>query len=104
MINEQNGVLAVSGPMTVDTASGLIREGEALVVTQNRTFDFSAVEQVDSSAVAVVLDWIRQAKAAGFKLVLVNVPAAFVSLVKLYGVDELLAPHLPAHEITASGQ
>ena len=104
MIIEQNGVLAVSGPMTVDTATVLAREGESFVAAQDRTFDLAAVEQVDSSAVAVVLGWIRHAQAAGYTVQLIKLPAAFISLVKLYGVDELLAPHLPANEVSASGQ
>ena len=53
-------------------------------------FDLSAVKTCDSSAVAVVLAWQREAQARGVQLQLSGLPAGLVSLATVYGVDPLL--------------
>ena len=53
-------------------------------------FDLSAVRTCDSSAVAVVLAWQREAQASGRRLALAGLPPALVSLATVYGVAPLL--------------
>ncbi|XQU69378.1 hypothetical protein OJJOAM_002109 [Cupriavidus sp. H18C1] len=67
------------------------RKGEAQV-------DCSALGQVDSSAVAVMLALHRDASARGRTLAFVGVPQQLAALASLYGVDTLLAlsPQDPA--------
>ena len=60
-----------------------IRGGDA-------TFDLSAVRTCDSSAVAVVLAWQREAQARGARLQLSGLPAGLASLATVYGVAPLL--------------
>ena len=60
-----------------------IRGGDA-------AFDLSAVRSCDSSAVAVVLSWLREAQARGTPLQLSGLPAGLVSLADVYGVAPLL--------------
>jgi phospholipid transport system transporter-binding protein len=57
------------------------------------TIDFSAVTGVDSSAVALLLDWRRVAMARGKSLAFVNLPANLLALAELYGVADLIQPH-----------
>lgn len=57
------------------------------------TIDFSAVTGVDSSAVALLLDWRRMAAARGSTLTFVNLPANLLALAELYGVADLIQPH-----------
>ncbi len=52
--------------------------------------DCSALAQVDSAAVAVLLAWQRAATARGQTLALHGVPPQLASLATLYGVDSLL--------------
>jgi phospholipid transport system transporter-binding protein len=54
-------------------------------------FDLSAVQTCDSSAVAVVLAWQREAQARGVPLQLSGLPAGLVSLATVYGVAPLLS-------------
>lgn len=91
MIEGEGAQLRVSGPMTVDTATQLAEQGAALLTQGPRELDLAAVTRVDSSAVAVVLAWARAARTAGHELHLRNLPASFTSLIRLYGVDEVLA-------------
>lgn len=53
-------------------------------------FDLSAVRSCDSSAVAVLLAWQREAQAAGKPLQLTGMPDCMLSLAKVYGVEPLL--------------
>jgi len=50
------------------------------------------VTEADSAAVALVIEWVRQAERANVALRLVNLPASMQNLAKLYGVSELLQP------------
>jgi phospholipid transport system transporter-binding protein len=54
--------------------------------------DFSEVTEVDSSAVALMLEWQRLAARNNIVLRLCNLPAAILNLSKLYGVSELVQP------------
>ena len=53
-------------------------------------FDFSAVSEADSSAVAVMLGWLRAADAASARVKFAHIPAGVRSLAELYGVTDLL--------------
>jgi phospholipid transport system transporter-binding protein len=53
-------------------------------------FDLSGVRSCDSSAVAVLLAWKREAQSLGKPLRLSAVPDCMLSLAKVYGVDPLL--------------
>ena len=52
--------------------------------------DFAAITSVDSSAVALLLEWRRQAMQKQKTLVFVNLPANLLALADLYGVAELI--------------
>jgi len=45
---------------------------------------------VDSAAIALALEWLRQAEESKTALRFANLPAAMQNLAKLYGVSELL--------------
>lgn len=53
--------------------------------------DFSEVKRVDSSAVSLVLEALRQAAAKGGHVSVCNVPQSFEKLESLYGLDGLFA-------------
>lgn len=90
MIREQQGRLEVSGGMTLDVAARLLAEGNAQVGSRDLVVDLAAVDAVDSSALAVIFGWVRQAKQNGRAIKVTNPPAQLMSLAELYGVVELL--------------
>jgi len=77
-------------------AAVLREQGAAAIRSGDARIDFSAVRRCDTAAVACVLAWLRDARAAGRPLELVCLPDDLVSLAKLYGVDQLIAPGTPA--------
>jgi phospholipid transport system transporter-binding protein len=76
--------------ITNATAGELLAEGTAAIARGEVDFDLSAVTEIDTAAIALLLDWQRQALARGSRLRLSGVPADIASLAELYGVDELL--------------
>ena len=94
MLVERDGRLFVQGAMTMVQAAALLAAGESRCAAADWIIDLVEVEQADSSALAVVLAWLRSAKASGRCLQIANPPLAFSSLSVLYGVDGLLAAFL----------
>jgi phospholipid transport system transporter-binding protein len=84
--------LMIDGAVTLDTVPGLISAAEEHFRQGADVVDFEAVTEVDSAAVALALEWVRQAERANVALRLVNLPASMQNLAKLYGVSELLQP------------
>jgi phospholipid transport system transporter-binding protein len=56
------------------------------------TIDFAGITAVDSSAVALLLEWRREALRLKKVLEFVNLPANLLALATLYGVAELIQP------------
>lgn len=72
-------------------AAEIAEAGSESIRSGDGTIDLSAVKTCDSSAVAVVLAWQREAARGGSKLQLTGLPASLLSLAAVYGVDSLLA-------------
>jgi phospholipid transport system transporter-binding protein len=94
MIERAEGGLRVTAPMVIANArtlfeagNGLLRSGSSADLT---SLDLEAVVDVDSSALTVVLAWLRTAGGRGMALRIANPPDSLISLAKLYGVSELL--------------
>ncbi len=87
----------VSGRLTIETTAALF--GSGLVLKDGCTemeVDLARVEAVDSTAVSLMLSWLRAAQARNIKLRFVNVPENLVSLANLYGVAESLSLRVDA--------
>jgi phospholipid transport system transporter-binding protein len=104
VINERDGQLFITGAMNQQTAPALLPAGETLVVLADQVVNLSGIEAVDSSALAVLLGWMRAARAAGKSLSIVDAPAAFVSLASLYGVTSILFSEAASKDRDASVQ
>lgn len=76
--------------MNQQTATALLAEGTPLVGAADCVLNLAAVEAVDSCALAVLLEWVRIARASGCQLRVHEAPAALVSLAELYGVSGLV--------------
>lgn len=90
MIECHPGRLVVKAPMIIDNARGLLEAGRSALQSGELVFDFEQVLEADSSAVAVMLGWLRAAEAARSTVRFANIPDGVRSLAELYGVTELL--------------
>lgn len=67
-----------------------VRAGLAAITQGQTSIDLSSLAVVDSSAVAVMLEWQRAASALGKTLTFQGVPATLSSLIALYGLTDFL--------------
>jgi phospholipid transport system transporter-binding protein len=79
--------LVLSGPLNMSTVAGQVEAGRRAVAEGAAEIDLSAATEIDSAAVALLLDWIRTAKKP---LKITGMPKAMASIASLYGVDGLL--------------
>ena len=89
-------VLALEGALSFETLPRVLEESGAYSarpdLPERLTIDFSAITDVDSSAVALLLEWRREAARRGKTLNFVNLPANLLALAELYGVTGLIQP------------
>jgi phospholipid transport system transporter-binding protein len=91
-------VLRLTGALDFESLPGVIAESEKYIarpdLPQRLTIDFSDVAAVDSSAVALLLEWLRRAREKGVALEFANLPANLLALAQLYGVREMIQPEI----------
>lgn len=79
------------GPLTAKEVSGLFAEGAPSFEGGECIVDFAGVESIDSTALGLLLSWLRAAQRAQAKLTLTNVPSNLRSLASTYGVATALS-------------
>jgi len=98
MIRREGERMIVSGALTLANVAAELERGKAAIGEGVRSVDLSDVGELDSSALALLLAWMREAKAKGGSLVFVNLPEGITTIARLYGVADLLpASPAPAH-------
>jgi len=89
-------VLALEGALSFETLPAVLAQSVEYAartdLPERLSIDFSAITGVDSSAVALLLEWRRQAQARGKRLDFVKLPPNLLALAELYGVAELIQP------------
>jgi phospholipid transport system transporter-binding protein len=82
--------LLLSGPVTLANVAAVLEEGRRHLEEGARTVDLAEVTEMDSSLIAAMLAWLREAKAGRRELSFANLPESLRTIARLYGVDELL--------------
>jgi len=82
--------LSVKGSVTIDNVVVVAERGVGLFDREDLTIDLGQITQVDSSAVSVLLQWEREALRRNRQIRFENVPQKLQSLIRLYGVSELI--------------
>lgn len=90
MIVRNGSRLRVQGAVTMDNVKSLLEAGLQQLNPELKEIDFSGLEEVDSSAISMVLEWLRVSQSRDLQLRLVNMPDNMKSLASLYGVLELI--------------
>ena len=86
-----NGRAALSGTLNFATAGGLLPHGvESIRTQQISSIDLKSVVGADSAGLALLIEWLSVAKAAGYALRYENVPPQLLQLAKLSDVEPLL--------------
>ena len=87
MITKEGDRLLVDGPVTIATVSALLAQTRALLAPGVAVLDFKGVTEVDSAAVALALECMREARRRKLALSLANLPEAMQHLAQLYAVS-----------------
>jgi phospholipid transport system transporter-binding protein len=90
MIRREGERLVLSGAVTLGNAAGLLDEGRRHLAEGVRTVDLGEVSEMDSALLALLLAWLRDARAREQKLAFANPPESLRTIARLYGVDGLL--------------
>ena len=80
----------LTGDVVVGNAKAILTASQPFTITNNTMVDFENVNDVDTAAVSLILEWKRRAKKEDKVLTFVNLPANLTSLVALYGVEDLI--------------
>ena len=91
MLTFDSNQLKIAGAVIIDSVRTLLEGGRGYCVAHDVTLDFSGVDEVDSSALALILEYRRAAESAGKRVSVSNLPASLESLAGLYGVTDLIA-------------
>lgn len=82
--------IAVRGSITFNNVVELTQQGIGLIDGHCQVVDLNEVTEVDSSAVSMLLEWLRIAKMRKLDLHFVNLPENLNSLLKLYGLSGII--------------
>ena len=90
MIRREDGRIVLSGPVTLANVAQVLEEGRRHLAEGVATVDLAEVSELDSSALALLLAWLREARAAGRTIGFANLPEPLQTIARLYGVQDLL--------------
>lgn len=95
MIARDGDRMVVSGAVTLAGVAALLEQGRARILEGARVVDLAGVTELDSSALAMLLAWLREAKSRNRELAFTGFPEGLTAIARLYGVDGLLAVAQP---------
>jgi phospholipid transport system transporter-binding protein len=90
MIRREGSTLMLSGPVTLENVARVLQEGVQQIRDGARTIDLGGVTELDSSLLAMLLAWLREAKLHDAAVAFSNLPQGLETIARLYGVDGLL--------------
>lgn len=81
----------IKGRLTFDSASEALAASQGLFAGKKKlTLDLAGVEATDSAGLALLVEWIGEAKRTGCKLKLSHVPKQALALARISEVEKLL--------------
>ncbi len=89
-ITQNDGRWLVSGNLLLDDVETLLAQKVMVDGSRALEVDLSGVTEVDSVAISLLFEWVRQARANQCSLTYSNLPANLLSLASLYGVFDFL--------------
>ena len=90
MIQREGERMLVDGPVTLANVTQVLEDGYAAIRAGANAVDLKGITELDSSLLAMLLAWLREAAQAGRTLQVDNLPGGLITIAQLYGVDELL--------------
>jgi len=84
----------VSGPLTFDTVTELYRSSAPWFAGKPElVVDCSGVTRIDSAGLALMVEWLRQARDTKCALRFRNLPEQVLTLVRINGLQDVIRNH-----------
>lgn len=90
-IKQKDGSWYIDGDVLMDDANDILSQSTQFDLHDEQVIDFAKVQEVDTAAVSLMLEWRRRAMAENKRIVFDHLPHGLVSLTALYGVKEILS-------------
>jgi len=88
---DATGRLRVSGVMSLHTVPQLWRASEELIRDAERVeIDLRGVLRSDSAGLALLVQWMRQARHAGKEVRFLNIPRQMLAIARVSSLDRIL--------------
>ena len=81
----------ITGNVLMDDAQAILSQSAEFEMVGNLEIDFSAVTDVDTAALSLIMEWQRRAAATNSQVTFTNLPVNLTSLAALYGVTDFIA-------------
>ena len=89
-----NGRFKLKGALTFETVPEILRVSSTLFTEfKQLEIDLADVSQGDSTGVALLLAWIRQARAQKKSIVFMHIPSQLLMIAKVSNLDNFLVMH-----------
>ncbi len=97
MVSMKDGKLILDGVVDFDNAASVCEAGLKALASAGKevVVDLGGLKSENSVTVAVIVQWARAAAKAGQKLSLASVPEQFRAIVKVSGLQGVLATETP---------
>lgn len=77
----------------------VLQEGRELFKHEERVrLDFSGVQKIDSSGLALIIEWMKDARRESRVLEISNLPFGFLAMARICNVNDLIESVLQRHE------
>jgi len=91
-IRREHQTFLVSGRIVFETVVALREQGDRIIDAEpNLYFDFREVTRTDSSAIVLLLVWLRKAKRAQKPIRFINPPQSMVDMAQAFDVKSFLS-------------
>lgn len=88
-----NGRFCVRGALHAETVTGLLERSEGLFEgAKQLEIDLAGVPEGDSAGLALLIEWLRQAKQQQQEIRFKNVPKQIAALARISEVGDLICP------------
>ncbi len=91
IVSAKEGRVEIAGDLTFETVRGLRERGSELFRGNGDiTLDLNAVTRADSAGLALMVEWLRQAKRMQARLQVVNMPNQMLAIARMSKLDSIL--------------
>jgi len=82
--------LLVTGELNFNTVPDLCQLISTIAIAEHCTIDLSKVEYSDSAGLALLVNWLRQAKSQQKNIEFINPPHQMQAIAKICGISKIL--------------